>query len=473
MLIMTTRFLARFSRISALSAVFAVLLSSGSVLLCASPAYSAAEPVRTVKALMLVGGHSHDYRDLPVRLADELMRRGHVIVEVTDDLARIDARTLAKFDVFIDNTCHRPALTDAFKQAVTEHVRSGKGLVVVHCSLWSYVDWPEWTAMIGGRVETHDKYGSFDVVVLDPTHATMLSLGNRFTITDEPYLVDQRDPAATVLIETAEPRHDTSGTLRPGPDPQVWVKRFGQGRIFVTTFGHDAASQQSDPFITLLHNGVRWAGGSLDDTVHNRLSRSEQQAGFALLFNGRDLTGFKGDLGFWTVEDGELVGRARDLTRCAFLMPSDTYGDFILRLSFKLVQGNSGVQFRSIEQPHDAARPLHGYHADIVPDAWGSLYDYGGARKVLAKELTPEAARHLVIANGWNDMTIQAARDRITVWVNGVVTARFQETDAGVPRSGLIGFQLHRGAKPTEIRLRDVRIRPLRPAELDPQTHPD
>jgi hypothetical protein len=274
-------------------------------------------------------------------------------------------------------------------------------------------------------------------------------------------------------METAEARHDTAGKLRPGPDPQVWVKRFGKGRIFVTTFGHDAASQQSEPFITLMHNGVRWAGGSLEDTAHNQLTKSEQQAGFALLFNGRDLAGFQGDSRLWGVENGELIGRGRDLTRCDFLVPSESYGDFILRFSFKLVRGNSGVQIRSVEQPEDPARPLRGYHADIVPDAWGSLYDYGGPRKVLSKELAPEAARRLVIANGWNEMTIQAARDQITVWVNGVATARFKETDGDVPRSGLVGFQLHRGTDPTEIRLRDVRIRRLRPAELEPQSHPD
>jgi type 1 glutamine amidotransferase len=422
---------------------------------------------------MLVGGQAHDYENLPVQLADRLARRGNMTVEVTSDLASIHRKSLERIDVFIVNTCHRPELNDEFKRAVIEHVRSGKGLVVVHCSLWSYLDWPEWTEMIGGRVETHDKYGTYEVVVLDPGHATMLSLGNRFAITDEPYLVDEMDPNATVLIEAAEPRRDTQGELRSGPDPQVWVKSFGKGRIYVTTFGHDAASQESEQFMTLLHNGIRWAGGRIQDTVHNRLCDSERQAGFASLFNGHDLSGWQGGNGLWSVENGELVGRGENLNRCNFLMPDARYGDFVLRFAFKLVEGNSGVQIRSIEQPDDPARPLQGYHVDIVREAWGSLYDYGGPRGVLSKILPPEQSRRLVIPNGWNDMTVQAAGPQITVWVNGVATTRFKETIPEIPRSGVIGFQLHRGQETTEIRLRDIRIRALKPDDLEPQSRPD
>lgn len=449
----------------------AIVLAS--VLLAGSAACSAGGKP-PVKALMLVGGQAHDYESLPVQLADRLTRRGDMTVEVTSDPASIHRESLSDVQVLIDNTCHRPELNEEFKRAVLEHVRSGKGLVVVHCALWSYLDWPEWTEMIGGRVETHDKFTTYEVVVLDPDHPTMLSLGNRFTITDEPYLVDQRDPEATVLIETTEARRDTSGQLRPGPDPQVWVKRYGKGRVFVTTFGHDAASQESDQFMSLLHNGIRWAGGILEDPVHNVLHNSERRAGFELLFNGRDLSGWQGEKQFWSVEDGELVGRGRNLNRCGFLIADPRYENFILRFSFKLVEGNSGLQFRSLEQPDDPDRPLRGYHADIAPpDAWGSLYDYGGTRGVLSKELPPEQSQRLVVGHGWNDMTVQAAGPRITVWVNGVATARFMETDPNQPRDGVIGFQLHRGEQPTEVRLRDIRIRKLTPEDLEPQSRPD
>lgn len=219
------------------------------------------QPYRPMKAMMIVGGAHHDYTTLPYALADRLNRRGDMAIDVHNDVQALTAKQIEPYQVLIFNDCQRPQLSEEFKQAVINHVQSGKGLVAMHCSLWSYVDWPEWDRMIGGRVETHDKYTTYEVVVLDPTHPIMSGAGDRFTITDEPYLVDKRDPCMTVLIETAEARHDASGTLRAGPDPQAWVKYYGKGRIFATTFGHDAASQENEPFVSLLHNGIRWAGG--------------------------------------------------------------------------------------------------------------------------------------------------------------------------------------------------------------------
>lgn len=413
----------------------------------------------SLRSLMIVGGDYHDYKVLPSALADQLTLRGGMTVDITDDLTRLDAATLAPYRVLIFNTCHRPPLTDAFKHAVIHHVQSGGGLVVMHCSLWSYDDWPEWTPMVGGRVETHGKYTTYGVVVLDPAHATMAGLGNRFTITDEPYLVDQRDPHATVLIETAEPRHDREGKLRSGPDPQVWVKTFGKGRIFVTTFGHDAAVQESEPFITLMHNGIRWAGGLLEDAVHNELTREEKREGFKLLFNGRDLAGWKCDPKLWRVENGEIVGRGENLPLNDFVVTRDEYEDFHLRLSFRLIEGNSGVQFRTVPVTGNPDYRWKGYQAEIVGDKWANLYDFGGTRQHLLQWFDPNAFGDLVVPDGWNELEIVARGPNITTRINGQPSPRFTENDASYPRRGVIGIQLHRG-ETTEIHVRDIRIRP-------------
>ncbi len=408
-----------------------------------------------MKALMIVGGQAHDYTTLPFELADTLNRRGDVDVDVNTDVLSLSAKQLEPYRVLIFNDCQRPQLSEEFKQAVIHHVQSGKGLVVMHCSLWSYVDWPEWRKMVGGHVETHDKYTTYDVVVLDPSHAAMLGVGDRFTITDEPYLVDQRDPSDIVLAETAEPRHDNAGRLRPGPDPQVWVKRYGKGRIFVTTFGHGAASQQSEPFISLLHNGIRWAGGLLADSVHNQLTHSESLAGYKLLFNGRDLSGWTGDPALWTVENGELVGRATSLPRDSFIVRRDPAGDFTLRLSFRLVWGNSGVQVRSTTEPAEAARPMKGPQVELVAGKWGSVFNYGDGERQQTGGLTAEQAR-AVIPDGWNDVIVEAVGPQLTVTVNGLTAAQFRQADSD-SRAGLIGLQLHRG-EANEIHFRDIRL---------------
>lgn len=435
-------------------------LVGGALLAAVAVLAGCSRPVQPMKVLMIVGGEYHDYVDLPRTLAERLTERGQIAVEVTDDLASLTADRIEPFGVLVFNTCHRPALSDEFKSAVLRYVEGGKGLVAVHCALWSYESWPQWAEMLGGYVEAHDKYGPYEVVVLDPAHPTMIGLGNRFEVTDEPYLVERRDPAATVLIETARPHRDPQGKERPGPEPQVWVKPYGKGRIFVTTFGHDEKTLGSEPIIDLLHNGIRWAGGLVGEASHNVLTVSEQQVGFELLFNGRDLAGWTGGRDVWTVENGELVGRADGLERDVFLMHEKEFGDFELHLSVQLVKGNSGVQIRSVRRPEDPQRELRGPQVEIVPGRWGALYDYGGTRGVLSDELDEQQEQRLVVPGAWNDLVIRAVGPEITVAVNGLTTARFSETGTSQPRRGLIGLQLHR-AEPMEVRFRDVRIRAL------------
>jgi hypothetical protein len=78
------------------------------------------------------------------------------------------------------------------------------------------------------------------------------------------------------------------------------------------------------------------------------------ERGFVRLFNGEDLTGWvtRGEDNAWMVEDGVLTvkrdvmdGREHNFD---YLWTEDTYGDFILDLEFKVIEGtNSGIFFRT------------------------------------------------------------------------------------------------------------------------------
>jgi hypothetical protein len=331
----------------------------------------------------------------------------------------------------------------------------------MHCSLWSYQSWPQWAELLGGFAPGHDRFGTCECTVLDPQHAAVMGLGGRFKITDEPCLIDQRDPDADVLVRTSEPRHDAGGKLRDGPEPQVWVKHYGQGRVFVTTLGHDEQSQNDEWFITLLHTGIRWAGRDVPDTPHNVLSLAEQQEGYELLFNGRDLSGWAGDRSHWTAENGELVGRSEDLPHNMFLYTRKEYSDFRLKCSVRIRNHNSGVQFRSRVFPENVVK---GYQADIAADRYGNLYEEGGKRKRLVDSFQ-EKGSTVAIPDGWNDMTINAVGPRLIITVNGLPTVDYEEKDpAAQPASGVIALQLHAGP-PMEVRFRDIRIKPLNAAE--------
>ncbi len=89
-------------------------------------------------------------------------------------------------------------------------------------------------------------------------------------------------------------------------------------------------------------------------------------------FIDRDLTGWRGEDGLWSVENGEIVGKTNGLDHNSFLISDLAATDFRLTFEVKLVanEGNSGVQFRSVALPDGEMR---GNQADIGPGWWGKL----------------------------------------------------------------------------------------------------
>ena len=72
------------------------------------------------------------------------------------------------------------------------------------------------------------------------------------------------------------------------------------------------------------------------------------------LFNGKDLSGWQIDTpSLWQVRDGMIVGKSPGIKYNEFLRTRKNYGDFRLRVKFRLVdgKGNSGIQFRSKPVP--------------------------------------------------------------------------------------------------------------------------
>jgi hypothetical protein len=182
------------------------------------------------------------------------------------------------------------------------------------------------------------------------------------------------------------------------------------------------------------------------------------EPGFQALFNGKNLDGWKIDTpGIWSVREGMIIGRHEGLKYNDFLRTEREYRDFVLKLSFRLVggEGNSGVQIRS--QPVPGSHEVAGYQADISSrHCWGCLYDEARRRKFLSPA-SPESLA-VLRPTGWNQMVITAKGNRITVDLNGVRAAQYEETDPSIEPRGILALQVHNGP-PMVVHFKDVRIR--------------
>jgi putative membrane-bound dehydrogenase-like protein len=169
------------------------------------------------------------------------------------------------------------------------------------------------------------------------------------------------------------------------------------------------------------------------------------------LFNGKDLKGWTGAEGLWTVENGEIVGRTEGLAKNEWLVSDLEVSDFRFSLEVLLTknEGNSGIQFRS----EAADGEVSGYQADIGPGWWGKLYEEHG------RALLSEKSGEEFIKNGeWTKYEILVQGDHIRTFINGQPCVDLHDPKGR--KRGILALQLHSGGK-TEVRFRNLKLQVL------------
>ena len=232
----------------------------------------------------------------------------------------------------------------------------------------------------------------------------------------------------------------------------------------------------------------------LPSTQADHHGGSHVEPGFTSMFNGTDLTGWTGNPKLWSVEDGAITGKTGDtpetkLTHNTFLVyTKDSVDDFELRLKYRIVKGNSGIQYRSKVLSEGEFGPIvGGYQADFEAGTTysGILYEERGRgiaaqRGQMTKLVSdPEnPGKHKVEVVGsvgdtkdiqgviknedWNDYTIIANGNQLTHIINGRVTVSVVDEDsANSSKSGVLALQIHVGPVMT-VQFKDIRIRPIK-----------
>ena len=214
--------------------------------------------------------------------------------------------------------------------------------------------------------------------------------------------------------------------------------------------------------------------------------------GWISLFNGKDLTGWQGLEGYWTVVDGAIqcsetkeTSKQTDLILLSSKDSPEKFANFEIHYSFKWLTpgGNSGLQIRGkIDKPE----MLHvgGYQADV--DAGngytGIIYDEGGVaggRGIMSKrgektvwdaenkrtgtplEKTDAEIKALIKPVGeWNDVVVIADGNHITYRINGQLTTELIDESPKACKDGVIGLQMHAGHTMT-LQFKDIKIKML------------
>ncbi|MHC4145571.1 MAG: family 16 glycoside hydrolase [Planctomycetota bacterium] len=213
-----------------------------------------------------------------------------------------------------------------------------------------------------------------------------------------------------------------------------------------------------------------------------------QEAGFKPIFDGKTLDGWKApNMSYWSVQDGAITARSTQdnpVKSNQFLVwELGEVDDFELKLKYRINgtdRANSGIQVRSLVAPDGHAE---GYQADIDMTGRyaGALYDEHGrgmlaergqktvigadGKKTQTAIGDAQALMKIIKKDDWNEYHIIARGGRITLKINGEVTAEVQDNEEkNLELSGVLALQLHAGP-PMTVEFKDIRLKRLKLAD--------
>jgi type 1 glutamine amidotransferase len=213
------------------------------------------------KALIVWGGwDGHQPQQVAAILQRALLAEGFE-VEMADTLdAFKDAKKLLGLSLIVPHWTMGKITTEQLKP-VLEAVQAGVGMAGCHGGMCdSFRDNTDWQFMTGGQWVAHPGNDGvkYTVRITDKTHPVTMEIAD-FEVASEQYYLHV-DPAVKVLATTRFPVADGPHVPNgPVEMPVLWTKMYGKGRVFYDALGHTAKVVESEPNLTIMRRGFKWA----------------------------------------------------------------------------------------------------------------------------------------------------------------------------------------------------------------------
>jgi len=244
----------------------------------------------TYKILIIDGQNNHNWRATTPVIKKILECTGMFHVDVATTPPK--GHSLAgfhpdfwKYDAIVSNY-NGDDWPEETKKDFVEYIRNGGGLVVIHAADNAFPNWPEWNEMIGlggwggrnekwgpyvywkngklvrenipGRAGMHGRQVPYVVTIRNPDHPITRQLPSKWMHAADELYHHLRGPAKNLtVLATAFQDKKTGGSGRD--ELVLFTVRYGKGRIFHTTMGHDVPQMKCVGFIVTLQRGTEWA----------------------------------------------------------------------------------------------------------------------------------------------------------------------------------------------------------------------
>jgi type 1 glutamine amidotransferase len=144
---------------------------------------------------------------------------------------------------------HHKRVSPSTLECLDRYVRTGGGILAIHCASASFKDQPRYFEILGGRFRGHGPVENFRV---DPTKRDDIFAGiPGFYVRDECFRHDY-DPSIQIHFST---------TIDGEVEPVVWTRMHGEGRVCYCSLGHTVHAMYHPQVLEILKRGLLWTAG--------------------------------------------------------------------------------------------------------------------------------------------------------------------------------------------------------------------
>ena len=327
------------------------------------------------------------------KVLTQLAPANRVEFTFTKDGGVFTPENLARYDAFFFYTTgdltqpggdHNPPMTPEQKAALLDAIKSGKGFIGVHSATDTFHSHGDsvdpYIAMIGAEFIGHGAQQISRIACTDPKFPGLGDTVKGLEAVEEWYSLKNFAPDLHVIFA-----QQTTGMkgwqYQRGSYPETFAHPYGKGRVFYSTLAHREDSWLKAEVQAVVLSGLHWVVGDTEadltpnlaqtcpdaNTVpvqpppapktsaaapaqpNNTLTDAEKAAGWKLLFNGTDFTGWhnfkqEGVRPGWQVRDGAMV--CADPHAAGDLVTTQAYASFELELDYNITTaGNSGILY--------------------------------------------------------------------------------------------------------------------------------
>jgi type 1 glutamine amidotransferase len=216
-----------------------------------------------IRVLIVTGGHDFDGEAF-FAIFNNNPDVSYRAVQHPNAQAFFRPEAASQYDVILAYDNYQQ-ISEQAKADFANLVKGGKGLVVVHHGIGSYLDWPEFWKIMGARwyhvktiVGGVEKFSfpsdtndvRFRVHVVDPRNPVTKGMSD-YDMIDETYQAFDVFPDSHPLLSTDSPLSNKI---------IAWEKTYGKGRVVCIQSGHGPDAYVNPNFQQFLRQTIRWTG---------------------------------------------------------------------------------------------------------------------------------------------------------------------------------------------------------------------